>query len=276
MGVFLESFFRIAMGFAPLPVIIVRHLCPQLLVDVRHHSPNTIMALSEIQLLGNVCVDFRLFAGETKPSADDLSMGGRKLIDPPVKFLDLLYVNDALKWTRLTALRVAELLGIQYTAEELAGLGPPPEPLPGFVTFFDPGLSGAALRDHAVVRERTLLCPLMWYEKYDWSKRQDTPRYRQLRVPVPGSFRRTFSEQLGMLVPDEEVASTRSVSMLLVIHALATGERLLSDRWVRCADEGLDGHRVDVGGFGAYGLIVGSLWDDDRGAKVGVAASRKF
>ncbi len=44
------------------------------------------------------------------------------------------------------ARRVAKLLGIHYTAKELAAFGPPPQPLDGFLTSFDSGCSLLHLR----------------------------------------------------------------------------------------------------------------------------------
>ena len=171
---------------------------------------------------------------------------------------------------------VAKLLGIDYTAEQIAGFGPPPETLDGFVTFFDPGLSILALR--AAVKERgRVLYPQSWYNNEPFAKVEDGPRYRQVRMhPVPNSTRLTFDEQI-VLVPDgEEVPTARVVVTAVVIHFLATGKRLLPNVYVRCASHTLRGYRVDVGFFGADGLLVSVDWRDNRYDSVGLASSRKF
>ena len=63
--------------------------------------------------------------------------------------------------------------------------------------------------------------------------------------------------------------------MLLVIHALATGARLLSNRWVRGIDQILDDRRVIVGHFDFDGFRIDHFWDDNCYGDLGLASSRK-
>lgn len=145
----------------------------------------------------------------------------------------------------------------------------------GIYRFFDPGIPLVTLRNLPVVRERQLMYPQDWYNSPDWVKREDAPQERTLRVPVEGSFDKTFSEQEKLLLPEEEVPSVRSVATFLVINALVTGKRLLPDCYVRCIDKDSDGDRVLVGHFDANGLYVYANWHDYRYSYLGVAASRK-
>ena len=171
---------------------------------------------------------------------------------------------------------VASLLGITYTANELAALGPPPEPLEGFVTFFDPGLSILRIRD-AVKGKGRVFWAQDWYDRELFAAAVDIPRYRQVRAgPVPNSFRKTFDEQTALLPEGEEVPSARAVVTALVIHFLATGERLLPNVYVRSADQTARGDRVCVGSFDSDGLYVGVDWDGGRIDYLGLASSRKF
>ncbi|OGJ63988.1 hypothetical protein A3E47_02685 [Candidatus Peribacteria bacterium RIFCSPHIGHO2_12_FULL_54_10] len=143
----------------------------------------------------------------------------------------------------------------------------------GVYRFFDPCISLVTLRDLSLVRQKKLVYRQDWYEPYDWAKREDAPQERNLRIPVEGSFNKTFPDQEKLLLPEEEVPSTRSVATFLVINALATGKRLLSDCYVRCIDKGSDGVRVCVGYFDGDGVVVAYCWDGGCGPSLGLAAA---
>ncbi|MDD5041532.1 MAG: hypothetical protein PHX87_04240 [Candidatus Peribacteraceae bacterium] len=145
----------------------------------------------------------------------------------------------------------------------------------GVYRFFDPGTPLIILRSVPVVREKKLVYPQDWYDGYDWAKRTDAPQERFLRIPVTDSFNLSFTDQEKLLTEDEEVPSTRSVATFLVVNALATGKRLLPDRYVRTADKVSDGRRVVVGDFGAVGFSVDDYWGDRCDPRIGLAASRK-
>jgi hypothetical protein len=145
----------------------------------------------------------------------------------------------------------------------------------GIYRFFDPGIPLIMLRNLSLVRQNKLVYEQDWYHPYDWATRADAPRERTLRVPVEGSFDKAFPDQGKLLSPVEEGASARCVATFLIINAMATGERLLPDCYVRCADKDSDGRRVYVGGFDRDGLHVYSRWDDRRDSCVGLASSRK-
>jgi hypothetical protein len=153
---------------------------------------------------------------------------------------------------------------------------PPPNPLPGFVTFFDPGWSIVRLRA-AVAKQGTIFYSQSWYDREPFANLDESPRYRQLRMTAaPDSFCRTFAEQQTLLPADEEIPSARVVVMGMVIHFLATGERLFADDWVRCVDKDSHGDRVRVGDSIAGGLGVRRVWDGSHDSRLGLSAARKF
>jgi hypothetical protein len=173
------------------------------------------------------------------------------------------------------AQRVAELLSINYSAEELAAFGLAPAPLEGFVTFFDPGRSILRLRE-AVKRKGTLFYRQSWYEREAFAQREDEPHYRQLRMEaVQSSFRKTFAEQQAPLPAGEEVPTARTAVMGMVLHFLATDGQLFPECYARCADQVSLGSRVGVGYFDGSGLCVSTLWVGDRFSNVGLASAWK-
>lgn len=145
----------------------------------------------------------------------------------------------------------------------------------GVYLFFDPGIPLVVLRNLPVVRQKKLIYAQDLYVRYDWANREDAPQERILQIPVKGSFNKAFPDQEKLLTSDEEVASTRSVAMFLVINALSTGKRLLPDRYVNCIDRGLGGSRVSIGRFDALGLNIDCNWDTFRHSDLGIAATWK-
>ena len=171
---------------------------------------------------------------------------------------------------------VARLLGITYTEDQLNTFGPPPDPLDGFVTFFDPGWNILKLRTACEGKGR-IFYPQSWYEPEPFAQTEDFPRYREVRgKPVLDSTRKAYAEQLKLLPEGEEVPPARVVLAALVTHFLATGERLLPDICVRCADQTSRSARVNVGYFGRGGLLVDHYWDGGRDSGFGITSSRKF
>jgi hypothetical protein len=173
------------------------------------------------------------------------------------------------------ASRVAELSGITYSPEEIAGFGLPPPTLDGFVTFFDSGWPLLRLRN-AVATKGKIFYPQRWYDTQEFAEVKEKPRYRQIRMAaVKDSFNKTFADQQTLLPPDEEVPLARQVIMGTVLHFLATGERLFVASYVRCRDKGSDSIRVGIGFFDGAGLFVGSVWDGSPDSYVGLASARK-
>jgi hypothetical protein len=173
------------------------------------------------------------------------------------------------------AATVAKFLRIDSTAEQLAAFGPPPEPFPGYVTFFDPGWSIRSLRA-ADYGERLFVYPLSLYYAFEFARKVERPRYRQLRMEaVPGSFGKTFFEQQKLLPQDEEIPLPRVVVMGMVVHFLASRQRLFPSYWVRCHVVASRGDRVHLGRFEGPILYVSVDRDDYRSPRIGLASSRK-
>lgn len=162
-----------------------------------------------------------------------------------------------------TPLAVARLFG--FTTSEVR-----PKTLPGFVTFFDPGWS---ISRTPFPNQSLLPTNKMWSDV----ELEEQPQYRQLRMTaVPDSFNKTFPEQQTLLPTDEEVPCARVVIVGMVIHFLATGERLFADRVVRCSDISSCGRRLCVGHFDRDGLHFYNSWDNVRDTIISLASSRKF
>jgi hypothetical protein len=119
--------------------------------------------------------------------------------------------------------------------------------------------------------------PQTWYEGQPFATFEESPQYRQLRMTaLDGSFGKTFAEQQVFLPADKKMPSARVVIMDMVIHFLATGERLFSESVVHCTNNDSDGRRVGVGFFSHRGLYVDHSWGDRRDDFLSLASARKF
>jgi hypothetical protein len=166
---------------------------------------------------------------------------------------------------------VGFLLGVSVTEATS-----PPPPVDGFVTFFDPGWSVLRLRE-AVADRGNIFYPHTWYDNEPFAKFQDPPRYRQLQMEaVKNSFGKTYVEQRALVPRDMEIPTARVVLMTVVIHFLATGERLFTDCCVRSFDQTAVGDFVFVGNFDRDGVDVGIDLPHDSARGLGVVLARKF
>ena len=95
------------------------------------------------------------------------------------------------------------------------------------------------------------------------------------KTPVASSMKKNWNEQKKLLRSDDNVPSVRVMAYTMIGHFRATGKRLFQETWIRCSDLNSDGHRVNVGGLDAVGLVVGNYWDDYRLSALRLAASRK-
>lgn len=174
------------------------------------------------------------------------------------------------------ARQVNELFSLGYTEEQLTAFGPPPDSLPGFLTFFDPGWDILRLRTHCKDKGR-IFYSQDWYDGQEFAKKQEEPRYRQIRMEaVAGSFNKTFDTQKALLPDTEEIPLVRQVVMGMVVHFLRTEQRMFPTYYVRCLDKVSDGVRVSVGNFDVKGLHVAVSWDDNRNDLLGLSSARKF
>ena len=87
---------------------------------------------------------------------------------------------------------------------------------------------------------------------------------------------KTFTDQKKMIERDFMVPHVAQVIEALINHYKKTGEKLLSDFYVRTNTLVSDGNRVIVGHFDSDGLRVDRYWDDDRNDLVGLSAARKL
>ena len=137
----------------------------------------------------------------------------------------------------------------------------------------DVGLSLLGVRQKA---RKGLFYSQEWFDNEEFAKRTETARWRLIRkTPVDGSFSKNWSEQQALIDSISEVPSARQVVYTMILHLLATGERLFEKVYVRTCDVDSDGDRVGVGRFGVDGLRVHSWDDSDRGGGLGVASARK-
>lgn len=176
------------------------------------------------------------------------------------------------------AATVGKLFGVQYTEEELQPFGDPPMPLPGYVTFFDPGFSVLQLRSMFKSRGTIFYPEEQDFDAELFASAVERPAYRQLLMrEVPGSEEKTLDEQRRCLSPEDEIPAVRQVVMGMVIHFLASGDRLHETYWLRCAGKESTGRGIATGVFDRRGLMIS--WgrpDDIRRRGFGLAAVRRL
>lgn len=151
---------------------------------------------------------------------------------------------------------------------ELFGLPGPYEPparplgLKGFVTFWDPGVSIRSL----VKKHRRLFYLADFPQRF--AGETDSWRWKQIKLSAadPGE---TFAEQRKKLKLGEPPAA-REVVVFLVLHFLATGERIQIPR-LRCRDISETGRRLIVGQFHELGLDIGNVSDEWKSPGIGLA-----
>jgi hypothetical protein len=114
-----------------------------------------------------------------------------------------------------------------------------------------------------------------WYAHEDFARQPMRTRWRLIRrVPVPDSTSKAWAGQKAALASDELLPDVCEVALAVVVHFLATGERLLPTIYVRTADLDSAGRRVGLGRFGPDGLRVRS-WGDYPDYYIGLAGARK-
>src|SRR5262249_21943948 len=149
---------------------------------------------------------------------------------------------------------VASVLGIGTTSSD-----PLPQPEPGEVVLRIPdGLTLQALRDSPAGQTR--MWRQDWYDKSPCSKAAPPAGRHRLRIPVPGSQRKTCAEQQALLPQGEQVAPVVLVAVALLCIQRAGGADPLQDRWTRCAELAAGGCRVDLD-WSVGRLFVNVFWD---------------
>lgn len=159
-------------------------------------------------------------------------------------------------------------------AHELLSLpGPYDPPAPpiatkGYATWWDPGISINELRR----RQKALFCGADWLDGQRFAKDSDSWRWRLLDL-TPIGLGETFEEQAQKISRGDEPPAARELVTYLVLHFLATGERLEIPR-LRCKDVLSSGRRVVVGPFREDGLEIANV--SDRWASPGIALCSAF
>jgi hypothetical protein len=164
-----------------------------------------------------------------------------------------------------------------FDAALLLGLGPAydgpmPELASGEIAIRMPEVSLRELRDNPVAQP--LLWKQNWYDKFPWSTEKLPCGIYVLRLPIPGSNRKTFNEQKQLLLPGEEPAPVVLAVTAMLSIRLSGGRDPLKNDWARCKEQSSDGNRVALN-WNAGRLRVNDLWDDGRGDYVWVASARR-
>jgi hypothetical protein len=117
-----------------------------------------------------------------------------------------------------------------------------------------------------------------WDETQSFAKRTQEPSWRLiLKTPVENSLNKTWGEQQALLDSQaDEIPFARQVVYTIILHSLATGERLFErNSAVRTNDVFSNGNHAFVGGFSKDGFVI-SYWNDDNSYKgLGLASARK-
>ena len=167
---------------------------------------------------------------------------------------------------------IVSLLRPFRLGDELAAFGAPPSGVPGFLTFFDPGWSLLTLRA-AVGSYQRIFRPQPAPPRR-LLEATAAPAYRRVRMDaLPESSCKAFGEQSGLLGPGEGVPTTRTLVLGILLHFLATGERLFLDGWVRTADVTGPGRHACVGDFLEDGLVLFDELDGGCSPDVGLAVA---
>jgi hypothetical protein len=151
--------------------------------------------------------------------------------------------------------RCHELLGI------VGPYDPPALPVPttNHVTFWDPGCSIQTIAK----KQPTLLYRPDWLEGERFARDSDSWKWRQIDMTVSGLGEPFDTPMLSR----DDMPLARELVSYLVLHFLATGERLDIPR-LRCKDVMPSGRRVVVGPFRDCGLEIANV--SDRWASPGI------
>jgi len=149
-----------------------------------------------------------------------------------------------------------------------------PEERSKYILEYDTGIS---LLDVRAKARKGLFYKQDWLKGEEFAKRTETARWRLIRkTPVDGSFSKNWIQQERLIDSQiDEIPSTRQVVYTMILHFLATGERLFETCYVRTCDVDSNGLRVDVGGFDGVGLRVRIWLDSGPVGFLGLSAARK-
>ena len=183
---------------------------------------------------------------------------------------------------------IATARGLTYTDEQLAKFG---DMLPaqgvlewcrdnGMMLVAGPPKSMSLLDVRSVKADYFYSKEGGWYadkaQKFAKNDKAEAVWIAFRKEPVADSLDKNWAEQSDLVSEPMSVPNAAEAVWCLTTYKAVRGVYLLPNLYVRTSSLGSDGRCVYVGGFGAGGLDVSSCWDDVRGSRLGVSASRKF
>jgi hypothetical protein len=144
---------------------------------------------------------------------------------------------------------------IVYEAKVVCGLLglPVPEKVPATppasddeIIIWSPGLSIQDVRSNPALHDRAVLRDQDWYDPYTWSRQVVPAGYYAVRVPIRGSNRLSFADQVKLLRSGEIPIPVALAALTWCVHRVQTGEDLFKGDFSRCAELALGGRRVEV------------------------------
>jgi hypothetical protein len=131
-------------------------------------------------------------------------------------------------------------------------------------------ISPFLLRNSAVGQE-LIHQDVAWYDRYPWSSEPLPAGVYDIRLPVPESNRKTFDEQLKLLLPDEVPLPLVLAELALLFLRKQGADDPLRGGWVRCRETTAGGRRVALT-WDDGRLYVDNLWDGYRYDRVWLGA----
>jgi hypothetical protein len=165
-----------------------------------------------------------------------------------------------------------------FDVSTVLGIGPPcSDPLPApervneIVLRIPDGLTLIGLRDSAIGQK--LMHRQDWYEQYEWCRQALPAGIYRLRIPVPGSYGKSFAEQQAVLPVGEQPAPVVLVAAAMLCMEKSGQPDPLRGTWTRCAESAAPGGRA------ALAWVVGRLyvvdgWGEGRYGSVGSSSLR--
>lgn len=167
------------------------------------------------------------------------------------------------------AAAVSRILGLPAECKD-----PIPKARDGEIIIYYGGWDLPTLRTSAVGKKR-MWQGQTWYDDKGWKAE---PGYYRLLLPVPGSNRKSWDDQLKHLATIDRAWQPAPICVAataLLVHLTETDSDLLRRKWFRCAEAlphdyhaalGVDGGRVHVDDY----------WSGSRLRGVFLGAARQF
>lgn len=177
--------------------------------------------------------------------------------------------KDSRKGTGIVydAAAVSHILGIPVKCSD-----PVPQADDGEIVVYYGGWDLETLRTSAAGKKR-MWQDQDWYEKYGWKAKSG---YYRLLLPVPGSNRKSWSEQLRQITVSSawQPAPACVAATALLVHLTETELDLLKDDWSRCAEALPDDDHVGLVVLDGRVRIC-SVWNGCRARDLWLSAARR-